>query len=94
MFLIVLSFDPYLIIVRLILIFVKHYFSISVNINGLLGASEIFPSNKFSNFYIPLSLRVNIIWKFSFKLAEYAYQVLWFLDMYHNFRSRTFHFPL
>lgn len=41
MLLIVLTFDPYLITAPLILIDVKHYFSISVNINGLLGASQI-----------------------------------------------------
>lgn len=32
--------------------------------------------------------RVSIIWKFLFKLVEYAYQVLEFIDIYHNFHYR------
>ena len=32
--------------------------------------------------------RVSIIWKFLFKLVEYAYQGLEFIDIYHNFHYR------
>uniref|UniRef100_A0A8R7QRS3 Uncharacterized protein n=1 Tax=Triticum urartu TaxID=4572 RepID=A0A8R7QRS3_TRIUA len=92
MLLIVLAFDPYLITAPLILIDVKHYFSTSVNINGLLGANQILPSNKLSIFYIPLLLVQS---KYNMKvLIQISRICLPGVNMYHNFRSNTFHFPL
>ena len=34
--------------------------------------------------------RVSIIWKFLLKLVEYAYQVLEFIDIYHNCHCRLY----